>query len=205
MLPRVLLGALGDPSGSQESLRRPKGSPKSLPKQPKEPQGRPRQPQESPNNPQRNPKSSPRAPRKAKKLPDSPQEGLKSCLGNQLSSNLGKLSFDHYVLRFSHIDHPTIVDFETLVAPQIALFVAFFALNILWMTLATLCTLLWDHFGCLLARVFGALLPKGGPGGLSRHGGASVPPWRSRCSKMSPCACAELYIYIYIIEPALRR
>ena len=77
-----------------------------------------------------------------KKLPDSPQEGLKSCLGNQLSSNLGKLSFDHYVLRFSHIDHPTIIDFETLVAPQIALFVIFFALNILWMTLATLCTLL---------------------------------------------------------------
>ena len=171
MLPRVLLGALGDPRGSQESLRRPKGSAKSPPKQPKEPQGRPRQPQESPNNPQRNPKSSPRAPRKAKKLPDSPQEGLKSGLGNQLSSNLGKLSFDNYVLRFSHIDHPTIVDFETLVAPQIALFVAFFALNILWMTLATLCTLLWDHFGCLLARVFGALLPKGGPRG-------AVQPWR---------------------------
>ena len=106
-----------------------------------------------------------------KKLPDSPQEGLKSGLGNQLSSNLGKLSFDHYVLRFSHIDHPRIVDFETLVAPQIAFVVTFFALNILWMTLATLCTLLWDHFGCLLARVFGALLPKGGPRGAVR-------PWR---------------------------
>ena len=67
MLPRVLLGALGDPRGSQESLRRPKGSAKSPPKQPKEPQGRPRQPQESPNNPHRSLKSSPRDPKKARK------------------------------------------------------------------------------------------------------------------------------------------
>ena len=120
MPPRALLGALGGPRESQESLRHPKGSPRSPSKQPKEPQGRPRQPQESPNNPHRSLKSSPQSIQEGPKtLPDSPQEGLKRGLGTNFHQILENsiLITMYYVLDTSTT--PKFVDSEARVAPKI--------------------------------------------------------------------------------------